>query len=240
MDLNRIHQKVTRIKQLDPHEQVFNFLPPATEEELVHFEKQFGVTLPPDFRTFVKTIANGIEHRDSIYSIIRRVDFLDHFHQAHAYNPEIEFPLTKRAYYSDPDDADHIDRKYDTHYPFETDYFLYDLDACTNGQIDLLGTGCGCFYFLVVNGKEYGNIWCNNYMSNSEILPEFDRDTNQARLNFEEWINRQLDIAMREWFGNKRAPEPIVAGELSKEVVSDSSVEMKEELGFWSKLRRLF
>lgn len=190
METEAIKQRIELLKQLNASRNRYTFNPPATEEQLVKFEQQFGITLPAVYRWFVKHIANGIVVADPIYSIVSAVNFEKPFFRETDFNPGIEFPLTQRICGNDK--ADRVN----DNYPYETDYRHFTVSEVSNGCITLLGWGGGTTSFLVVNGKEYGNVWCDNNISNYEVFPEFDSSTNRRRLTFTDWINMQLARAI--------------------------------------------
>jgi len=124
----------------------FGFNKKATEKEVALFEKKFNVTLPNDYRRFIIEIGNGgfgFEYFN-LNHYIHKVNVSDRITK--------EFPLSEK-YNED-----------------ENEYHISD-DELNNGRINLEWTGCGTHYFLVVNGAESGNIWCNDLESNGEIYP---------------------------------------------------------------------
>ncbi|MFY7669442.1 hypothetical protein ACOSP6_00005 [Tenacibaculum sp. MEBiC06402] len=83
-------------------------------------------------------------------------------------NPYIEFPVVERT--KDGTNG-------------------FDYDELTNGNINLAGTGCGNSYVLIIKGKAKGQVWENELVSNSEVIPFQD--------NFSIWINHILDYIIR-------------------------------------------
>lgn len=146
----------------------FEFLPLANENEINQFEKKFSIKIPEDFKWFLLNIANGIKSKTKLdHDIIEKIDFKNFFYEELKYNPSIPFNLEN-------------DFNYNTN---KTKDF-------NNGYISLLSDG-GQFYFLVVNGKEYGFVWNNNYISMDEVTPEYDNENN--KLNFSQWIILQIE-----------------------------------------------
>ncbi len=189
-----INDKISILKQLNKEANLYEFTSKMQPEEIKKFEEKYNIILPLEYKYFLLNIASGILYKsDSIWNVISEVPFWDYYTEENNYNPSIEFPLTTRIYDSNPENNNDYDAN---RYPYETKYCRFEFEEFTNGILPILDIGCGSYYFIVVNGEEYGNIWCDNYMSNSEIYPEFSEEKQLTRLNFEQWLDIQLDRAI--------------------------------------------
>jgi len=56
-----------------------------------------------------------------------------------------------------------------------------------------MSSGCGADDFLVVKGDEYGNVWLDNYSSNEEVYPGYDKKQGKERLGFTDWLELQAN-----------------------------------------------
>lgn len=165
----------------------YKFLSVVTEQELSSFEKKFNVKIPSEYRWFLLNVANGIVNKDKYgFDIVSKVMFTDFYYDKDEFNPSLSFNWDKKVVSYDYASDD---------YPYEKvinedlDYFT----ECTNGQISILGRGCGGCDFIIVNGKEYGNVWIDNYTSMSEVYPDYDLKRDLKRLNFFEWLIKSIE-----------------------------------------------
>lgn len=165
----------------------YDFLPVTNEDDLISFENKFNVKIPDEYRWFLLNVANGIVNKDKWgFDLVKKVDFEIFWYKEDEYNPAIPFNLDKKV----------VSYKYnDDPYPYEI-IVNEDLDCFpeyTNGQISIVGTGCGGSDFIVVNGKEYGNIWIDNFSSMNEVYPDYDLKRNKKRLNFIDWLIMNIE-----------------------------------------------
>jgi len=192
MNLAALQKKVAKIKELDPKSKVYRFYRVTHVQYIENFEEKFKIRLPEDFREFLINIASGIEERGfNPCSVMDDIKFWEHSLTENQNNPSKKFQLTTRitAFADELNFADF--------YPYPSNVRYFEHDAFTNGIIPILNTGCGAYDFIVVNGPEHGNIWSNNYMSNSDLFPRFNKKFSLNRISFEFWINQQLDDAIR-------------------------------------------
>lgn len=170
IDTNIIEQIKSGVKKLkDNFKNDYRFLKVVTKDEIENFEKQFSIEIPEDFKWFLLNIANGvISNHVANDNLFERIDFSNYYFEEDIYNPSLPFKLTKD-------------------FDFKTD----EIEDFSNGTIHLVGHGCGCYSFLVVNGEEYGNVWVDNYASNSDVTPE--KNIAKSRLFFFEWLNKEIE-----------------------------------------------
>lgn len=165
--IQRIEINIQNFK--DNFKNDYKLLSVASPKSIENFESKFAVKIPDDFKWFLLNISNGIVNTEQYgFNLIDRIDFSDYYYLADEFNPSLPFKLN--------DDFD-----------FETDEY----DDFINGTIHLAGYGCGCYSFIVVNGEEYGNVWIDNYASNSEVSPI--KSEQKSRLNFHEWLDEEIN-----------------------------------------------
>jgi hypothetical protein len=189
MDKKRLREKVEFLR-INSAEGLYTIHDKATEADVSFFESKFGVNIPDDLKWFVLNIANGITNsKNPTSNIIKKIDFNNYYYEEDAYNPAVPFKPTQRVVTGSVEYDNNSTYPYTTFY--DPDHDNFDIDQ--NGYIALVGHGCGAFDFIVINGAEYGNIWIDNYCSNSEILPLYNKERQLDRLDFETWVNEQLD-----------------------------------------------
>lgn len=162
-DLETIRQKVNK---LQTHSSRFRLNPPLSESQLVAFEKEYGVTLPDQYRDFLRYIGNGgTTLAGQLYPLDVR------FREKEKLNLTRPFPLTE-ALNDFPEDED--DETFDAH---------------TSGTICIEDRGCGVTALLVVTGSERGNIWIDGRSGDYGIYP-MQVISNRG---FFAWYNSMLD-----------------------------------------------
>lgn len=143
--------------------------PVVSEESLIRFEDDFKIKLPENYKWFILNIAGGIRDKDDFGQIIfEKQDFENSFSKEIERNPSKPFPFTSKVIF-DLNEEDLITQS-------------------TNGQINISDS-----IFLVVNGKEYGNLWIENIASNNEIFPVTDKENNIDRFTFIQWLLLNLE-----------------------------------------------
>jgi len=199
-------------------EETYLFLPVEPEKNIVEFENKFNVRIPEDYRFFLLNVANGIVNKNEWgFNFINKIDFIDFFYKDNEYNPSIPFELPNKVVFSSSSEykeASPYKKVYPYEITFDEDYEILE-KGFSNGQIDLVGYGCGTNAFLIVNGNEYGNVWINDLSSNNEVYPDYDFKRNKPRFSFTDWllerINRHLTIYNQniEWENRVKAEEKI-------------------------------
>lgn len=165
-----IKQKLTQFEMRVQDK--YEFLPKASEEEILSFEEKYGVVLPNEYKWFVCNIANGILDREhNSRHILRKVHFANYFSREKDFNPGLPFELTER---------------------YELTLGQKQKREFTNGHITLESDG-GASTVLIINGPEYGNMWIDNYMSNSEVYPCIIEENGSKRYTFVPWLLERLD-----------------------------------------------
>lgn len=205
----RIKTKLKQLKINDPAHQLFGAAThryklenPISEEEVQLFEKKYGIALPAGYREFLLQVGNGgagpyygLETlHDGLYQDLdskKDNEFVD---------PSKEFPLTE-AWNLDFQDQreEEYHRLRDEEY-FDSQYY--------NGLLRLSNFGCGVSINLVVNGKEYGNIWVDDRCNDGGIYPDVSF-SNGRRIDFLTWYETWLDRSLQEIAEKNPAPAPV-------------------------------
>lgn len=160
-----------------------------SEHEVKSFEKRYSIQLPPDYREFILQISNGgagpyygLEPLENgLYQD------LDHKESDNLTNPALEFPLTEawNLEFMDLEEGSYVETK-------EIEYFD---NKWTNGLLRISNFGCGVSLNLVVNGKEYGNIWVDDRCNDGGIFPD-PYFGNEGRISFLTWYELWLDKSL--------------------------------------------
>lgn len=205
----------------------------ADVKDIEVFENRFDVKLPQDFRWFVLNIGNGIvtntAHRPYL---LESIDFASYRYFDDEYNPGIEFSLSSKVVFGS---REHYEDN--SNYPYEV-YFDDDdtifMSKYLNGMVTIAAYGCGTTSNLIVKGKEYGNVWMDDFASNNEIFPEYDSTKNLPRLTFTQWLAQRVNqtIKSEEQYKSwkKSNPDPVII----PPVVQVN--ERKSKQTFWAKV----
>ncbi len=198
LQIERIKQKFQELKKKDKNLTVFGssghqykLSGTKSEIELKDFETKYKITLPEPYRFFLKEIGNGgagpyygLEKLESgIY-----LD-LDNKNSTFQVDPSKEFQFTE-AWNLEFDDSDE-----ETYFK-QKDEIYFD-DGWVNGLLRICNYGCGVSINLVVNGKEYGNIWVDDRCNDGGIYPD-KHFGNKARIDFLSWYELWLDKSLQE------------------------------------------
>jgi len=193
-----IRQKLKELKRKDPGFQVFGasshrYMNKGRlyEHEVRSFENRFNIHLPPEFREFILQMGNG--GAGPYYGLEALEDGLfldlDYKRKTDLTNPALEFPLTEawNLELADLGEEEYFQKKDDEYFD----------SKWTNGLLRISNFGCGVSMNLVVNGKEYGNIWVDDRCNDGGIFP--DRYFgNAGRITFLTWYELWLDKSLNE------------------------------------------
>lgn len=162
------------------------------EEDVSSFEKKFSITLPEEYRSFLKRIGNGgagpyyglQSLEDSLYAD------LDFKRPGEFVNPSIAFPFQKSwnmEFTGDEEDEDAYEA-------FQREYFS---EKWETGILRVCNYGCGVSLNLVVNGSEKGNIWVDDRGNDGGIYPDpyFEQT---GRTSFLDWYLLWIDTSLKE------------------------------------------
>jgi hypothetical protein len=114
---------------------------------------------------------------------------LDYKRKTDLTNPALEFPLTEAW------NLELADLEQEKYYQKKDDEYFDS--KWSNGLLRLSNFGCGVSMNIVVNGKEYGNIWVDDRCNDGGIFP--DRYFgNEERITFLAWYELWLDQSLAE------------------------------------------
>ena len=172
------------------HKYLFNDV--KTELELVKFEEKHKIKLPEGYRQFLLQVGNG--GAGPYYGLETLEDSLfidlDYKRENELLNPSISFPITE------PWNMEYLgDHENEKEYKqFENSYFS---EKWETGLLRICNFGCGVSLNLVVNGKEFGNIWVDDRGSDGGIYPDpyFEQ---KGRTNFLDWYLLWLNRTLKE------------------------------------------
>jgi hypothetical protein len=208
-DIRNLRELLHRMQKYDPELRVFGSThhkyrlgPPVSEEELTRFEQQYQVTLPAEYRFFLKEVGNGsaIHSSAPVISINSgagpNYGLLPLQETAAGSDLSKPFPLLP----SPPEQ------------PVKGKDEWGD-EVLWPGILEISHKGCAFYTYLVVNGPAYGTVW--------------DADTDQVNfyptgLTFEAWYRRWLDKVIDRalpMLANERLAARVSVGMTKAEVI---------------------
>jgi len=189
------------------HQYILN--PPKPEEEVSDFEAFVKIKLPPDYRSFITTIADGYAGpfyglyamdegsyqtglRLGIQDSDLRQDWIDCFSEFPVSNAVSEsyindLLLSEKKNYFDRDD-----------YPADATILIPLNDKPLKGVLYLAEYGCGGYYVLVVQGDCHGQVW---YMEESKRMAPLC-DPGGKPFSFFDWYEYWLDGSLKKVIGH--------------------------------------
>ena len=149
---SQIQQKLAQLRRHDRSLVVFGadshkycLKPTASEQTVLAFEEHYGISLPPEYRRFIRTVGNGGAGPNyGIFSLDEAA-------------VELEYESASSPWVS------HLAKPFSPPQTFEE---AEELDFLAPGVLPVCHHGCGSMVVLVVSGSERGNIW---YWSNTWI-----------------------------------------------------------------------
>lgn len=182
-----------------------------SEEQIERFERRHNVRLPPDCRWFLQEIGNG--GVGPFYGVFPLGE-VDDFQRTAPWQEETDligrldadFPLSEpwNDLATKPPDslADHDEAIYYAELEsFEKKYFFR-----VNGAIPVCHAGCAVRIWLVVSGKEAGNLWWDDRASDGGFFPA--SMSGSSRLQFLAWYQRWLNEALSDTAGINYEQQP--------------------------------
>lgn len=211
-DIASVLDKLERLRLADPElanfgasKHRYRLGPALTEGDLLHFELLHGVTLPADYREFLRQAGNG--GAGPCYGLVpleaavisADAGFLARpFPYQHWWNG-----ISPPDWWALPDA--HL--RDETTAPYQADY---GADAHMQGTLRLAHEGCGYYRILVVSGTERGHVWRDERAGSGGIMPEpyqpgpYRTDgfslipsDGAARMTFLEWYEDWLDMSLQ-------------------------------------------
>jgi hypothetical protein len=184
----RIPAKFERLRLADPEFRVYGasrhkyqLKPRSTESEILAFEKYYGITLPIEYRTFLRELGSGGAGPGNgliDLEILPQQDddgFDSKFFEDSS-RIQKQFPIsTKLA-------QEALARPKDKR-------FIEDVEYDGLGCLEMADHGCGSFSFLVITGEQRGTVWYHG--CSMELIPAVDKQGQQ--LDFLGWYEDWLD-----------------------------------------------
>lgn len=163
-----------------------------TEVELVKFENIHRISLPKEYREFLKHIGNG--GAGPYYGLEPlengRFADLDYKSEENLIDLSKPFPHTEQWNLDLGEQTDDNEEEYRKK---EDEYF--DINWI-NGLLRISNFGCGVHISIVVNGSEYGNIWVDDRSNDQGIYPD-PYSEKEARIQFFDWYESWLDKELK-------------------------------------------
>lgn len=211
--LERIKNKIGQLKKLDKNYNLFGsqkhryrFNPALPTEQIRQFELTHNVTLPSDYVAFLTLIGNG--GAGSFYGLEplenSLFDDLDYKRPESLLNPSKPFLHTQPWNLDFKPTVQEDEEEYEKQLEdFQEKY--YDNEHMS-GVIAICNYGCGISLNLIVNGREYGNIWTDDRGSDNGIHPSHELG-NKDRISFLNWYELWLDNSLNEIEGKLLSPD---------------------------------
>jgi hypothetical protein len=189
-DKKLFRTKCYRIYGSDSHKYKINAK--LSDSRIIDFEKLHKISLPQDYKDFLTKIGNGgvgpyyglfkLEQWNfDDYGNINQ-DLSQPFPYSENWNDLIEFEENED--YTETEEF----KKWEEHY-FN--------DSHTNGAIRICHYGCAVHFFLIVNGKEFGNVWIDDRTSDKGLFPVLSKATGQ-RMSFSDWYYEWIESSLNE------------------------------------------
>lgn len=178
--------------------------PCLSDREVTDFEITHGISLPPDYRSFLTSVGNGgagpaygvlkLGHMDDGHDEAPWNDIFvgtlaTPFPHTSEWNDPSGMPVFDEAWEDDPEREEQYDREYAT---WENRYWT---TANVNGALPICHLGCALRQWLVVTGPERGTVWNDNRTDHAGLEPLQTSD--RLRVTFREWYQSWLDEALK-------------------------------------------
>lgn len=194
--IKNIKEKLATLKALDKnfkvfgakeHQYILNKI--LTEHEIKNIEKQYNITLPKEYRFFLKEIGDGgagpyyglHSFTEALGWVGKEVNHPFPLEKSWLCNPK------KLTEYGDYYTKEFLVESYGKNYM----QYIYipENDKMGQGVIALADQGCGYCSFLVITGKAKGKVW-NDYSAGDGLM----ENTNKTFLDwYEEWLDKELE-----------------------------------------------
>lgn len=193
--IEQIRNKLLALKEIDKRHSTFGanrhkFELNKTKSELKikQYESSNEITLPVEYRNFLKFVGNGGAGPYYGLEKLERGKFsdLDGGISSGCINLSKRFKFTEQWNLNNDDYKDvNGEIRYDLK---DKEYFKPDW---ADGMLRIANFGCGVSINLVVNGSEFGNIWADDRCNEQGILPF--QPNNKERVQFLDWYEQWLD-----------------------------------------------
>jgi hypothetical protein len=172
---------------------------PLAEADALAFERQHGIGLPADYRRFLTEVGNG--GAGPYYGVCPLGSFDGAFDSARPWDDSFVGTLAEPFAFHEPwndltgypeetpeGDEDEYDRRYSA---FEHSYCN---PARMNGAFPICEIGCALRIWLVVTGRETGNVWYDYRADRRGLAPVLLPDGRRATFGawYMEWLHHAL------------------------------------------------
>lgn len=173
------------------HKYLFNKT--KSENEVIDFEKRNKIKLPIDYRGFLLEIGNGGAGPYYGLEPIENGLFsdLDYKHKSDLNDLSKPFPHTEHWNL----DFGEVTEENEDEYLEQKDEEYYQ-NKWVNGILRVSNLGCGVSMNLVVNEKEYGNLWVDDRCNEQGIYPN-PYNENRDRIIFIDWYENWIDNELK-------------------------------------------
>ncbi len=199
--LERIKTKFDELRKIDTDFSVFGsethryvFHPVLTEDALVAFEQTNDLTLPDDYRLFLKEIGNG--GAGPFYGLLPLEDNEDQRTTPNtAFGFTAENPCLLEKYDAYDEKIDNAKTDEEEQALWDLKEFLLDADyeKATNGITFLCHEGCCMFSVLILKGAERGTVWWFNFSDQVGVVPIV---LEKQQVSFLDWYEMWLDASL--------------------------------------------
>jgi hypothetical protein len=167
---------------------VTNLNPPLKEEDVASFEVRHAVELPPDYREFLLTIANGGVGPGCGLEKLGEFSGTS-WDESPGLVGELQmpFPYTEKWNAKPIDDTLPIDEQYK-----QQDWYWSAQHV--HGAIPICDLGCGLRQLLIITGPERGSVWFDDRADWQGLYP--DSKCDNRRVSFFEWYRNWADTEL--------------------------------------------
>jgi hypothetical protein len=207
--LDKIRWKLDQLRNYDVEECAqldlgikkhrFRVAPPLSEAETVAFEKQWGISFPPDYRGFITTV--GSSGAGPYYGLLSLAQATDHLNcdNEDMYKKVLgsTFPLSNKDYQGDwlveVGGVDWKERRYaaESWNPYQ-------------GTMAVCDQGCTYYTTIVLTGPLRGAIWNIDLALSPPLQALYPNFLDY----YEGWVDRILAKETQFWYGYPRNKAP--------------------------------
>jgi SMI1 / KNR4 family (SUKH-1) len=190
-----------RIKVFGAEQHRFTLQPPLPESDAAAFEQRHDIRLPVDYRHFITQIGNGgagpdyglfpLGYTDAIGTQLKPWSEDDGFVGILSQPFPFDKPWNDKSEepkFALEENEEEYEKQMDA---FEAKYWSSSL---MNGAFPICHRGCALRLWLVVTGKESGNVWFDGRADYSGLSPVLLK--NGSRAAFSSWYSEWLEDAL--------------------------------------------
>jgi len=194
MDREFVLEKLAKKKELDPDllgfgiaRHNYELQPPIKESKLIKLEKEYGISIPEDYRNFLLKVGNGGAGPSyGLYSIeasLTGKKDTTYEYSSGGVDKSIREDFIRPDYSNEEYDDDFIGENYDL--------FMLCQHGCANDD------------FLVINGKDRGFVW---EMTEGGLIPLLKDIPDTKYLN--QFSDKEREVEELKWMNSLCAAKP--------------------------------